>query len=66
MTDRVARASCSVERPALQYSAAWRRIWVVLVRMMHDKGAEKQQRAMQAVLQMDKIDIADLERAYDG
>ena len=32
--------------------------------LLHDKDAAKSQRVMQAMMQMDKIDIAGLERAH--
>jgi len=34
--------------------------------LLGDKDREKANRAMQAMLQMKKIDIAGLQRAYDG
>jgi predicted 3-demethylubiquinone-9 3-methyltransferase (glyoxalase superfamily) len=48
-----------------KFGLSWQVVPAVLVRMMHE-DTEKSQRVMQAVLQMDKIDIADLKRAYDG
>ncbi|MGH7850082.1 MAG: VOC family protein, partial [Thermodesulfobacteriota bacterium] len=36
----------------------------VLVEMLQDKDPEKAKRVMKAMLQMDKIDIAGLKRAY--
>jgi hypothetical protein len=33
--------------------------------MLQDKDAEKSQRVMKAMLQMDKIDIEGLKRAYE-
>ena len=38
----------------------------VLGEMLQDKDAAKSQRAMQAMLGMKKLDIAELQRAYDG
>jgi len=38
----------------------------VLVEMMSDPDSEKSGRAMEAMLQMKKIDIAALKRAYRG
>ena len=34
--------------------------------MLHDKDAGKAERVMHAMLQMKKIDIANLKAAYDG
>ena len=48
-----------------KFGLSWQVVPTVLVRMMHE-DAEKSQRVMQAVLQMDKTDIADLKRAYEG
>jgi len=36
-----------------------------LGRLLHDKDPVKSQRVMQAMMQMDKIDIAGLERAHE-
>jgi predicted 3-demethylubiquinone-9 3-methyltransferase (glyoxalase superfamily) len=38
----------------------------VLIDILHDKDAEKAERVMHAMLQMQKIDIAKLKAAYDG
>jgi predicted 3-demethylubiquinone-9 3-methyltransferase (glyoxalase superfamily) len=34
--------------------------------MLRDKDAQKAKRVMEAMMQMDKIDIARLEQAYDA
>jgi len=34
--------------------------------MLQDKDREKSKRVMQAMMQMDKIDIQTLKKAYDG
>ena len=47
-----------------KYGVSWQIIPTVLGEMLHDKNAAKAQRVMQAMLQMDKIDIRGLERAY--
>jgi predicted 3-demethylubiquinone-9 3-methyltransferase (glyoxalase superfamily) len=41
-------------------------VYCGLAELVSDPGSEKSQRAMVAVLQMKKIDIAQLERAYAG
>jgi predicted 3-demethylubiquinone-9 3-methyltransferase (glyoxalase superfamily) len=38
----------------------------VLLEMMADRNREKSDRAMEAMLQMKKLDIAELERAFEG
>jgi len=38
----------------------------VLVEMLQDKDAEKSNRVMKAMLQMHKIDINGLKKAYEG
>jgi len=49
-----------------KYGASWQIIPRVLVEMITDPDAEKSQRAMGAMLQMKKIDIDGLKRAYAG
>ena len=49
-----------------KYGLSWQVIPTALGDMLHDKDPEKSQRVMQAMLQMDKIDIARLKQAYDG
>jgi predicted 3-demethylubiquinone-9 3-methyltransferase (glyoxalase superfamily) len=48
-----------------RYGLSWQIIPSVLGKLMGDKNAEKAKRVMQAMLQMDKIDIEGLQRAYD-
>ena len=38
----------------------------VLLEMLNDPDREKSDRAMDAMLQMKKIDIAELQRAFEG
>jgi predicted 3-demethylubiquinone-9 3-methyltransferase (glyoxalase superfamily) len=38
----------------------------LLLEMLQDKDAEKAQRVMQAMMQMTKIEIAPLKKAYEG
>jgi predicted 3-demethylubiquinone-9 3-methyltransferase (glyoxalase superfamily) len=49
-----------------KFGVSWQVVPRVLVEMMADTDAEKSGRAMQAMLQMKKIDIAALQRAYAG
>ena len=49
-----------------KYGLSWQIIPTVLGELMRDKDSVKAGRVMQALLQMDKIDIAVLKKAYDG
>jgi predicted 3-demethylubiquinone-9 3-methyltransferase (glyoxalase superfamily) len=49
-----------------KFGLSWQIIPTVLGRLMGDPDHEKANRVMQAMLQMKKIDIAGLHRAYDG
>ncbi len=49
-----------------KYGLSWQIIPSVLGKMLHDKDPEKANRVMKAMLQMNKIDIQSLKRAYDG
>src|SRR2546425_4267884 len=49
-----------------KYGLSWQIIPTALGEMLQDPDAEKANRVMQAMLQMSKIDIAGLRRAYDG
>jgi predicted 3-demethylubiquinone-9 3-methyltransferase (glyoxalase superfamily) len=49
-----------------KYGLSWQIIPSVLGKMMADKDPMKAKRVMQAMLQMDKIDIGGLQKAYDG
>lgn len=49
-----------------RYGVSWQVIPTVLMEMMQDPDHVKSQRATQAMLQMKKLDIAKLKRAYDG
>ncbi len=49
-----------------QYGASWQVVPGVLPEMLKDHKSEKSKRAMKAMMQMKKIDIAELERAYSG
>ena len=49
-----------------RYGLSWQIIPTALGELMQDPDAEKSGRVMQAMLQMQKIDIAGLQRAYAG
>ncbi len=48
-----------------KFGLSWQIIPTVLGEMLQDKDAEKANRVMRAMLQMDKIDISRLRQAYD-
>ena len=48
-----------------KFGVSWQIIPSALGRLMQDKDREKSARVMKAMLQMDKIDIKALQRAYD-
>jgi predicted 3-demethylubiquinone-9 3-methyltransferase (glyoxalase superfamily) len=47
-----------------KYGLSWQIVPTVLGEMMQDKDAEKSQRVMKAILQMNKLDIERLKQAY--
>jgi predicted 3-demethylubiquinone-9 3-methyltransferase (glyoxalase superfamily) len=49
-----------------KYGLSWQVVPSALGEMLQDQDPKKSQRVMQAMLQMDKIDIARLKQAYDG
>jgi predicted 3-demethylubiquinone-9 3-methyltransferase (glyoxalase superfamily) len=49
-----------------KYGLSWQVVPTVLVEMMSDPDRKKAGRAMEAMLQMKKLDIAALQRAYEG
>ena len=49
-----------------KYGLSWQVVPTALSRMMSDPDKAKAGRAMQAMLQMKKLDIAELERAFEG
>ena len=49
-----------------RYGLSWQIIPSVLGKMLQDPDAERAQRVMQAMLQMDKIDIERLKQAREG
>jgi predicted 3-demethylubiquinone-9 3-methyltransferase (glyoxalase superfamily) len=49
-----------------KYGLSWQIVPTVLGEMMQDKDPEKTKRVMEAMLQMDKLDIKTLKQAYEG
>ncbi len=49
-----------------KYSVSWQIIPKVMAELLNDSHSEKSQRAMKAMLQMKKIDIETIRRAYEG
>jgi predicted 3-demethylubiquinone-9 3-methyltransferase (glyoxalase superfamily) len=47
-----------------KYGLSWQVVPTILGELLQDEDQEKSNRVMQAMLQMTKIDIAELERAY--
>ena len=45
---------------------SWQIVPTALPRLLKDPDPEKSNRVMKAMMQMTKIDVAALERAYDG
>lgn len=49
-----------------KFGLSWQIVPTVLAKLMSDPDPQKTNRVMQAVLQMDRLDIATLQRAYAG
>src|SRR5881227_4174532 len=49
-----------------KYGLSWQIVPTVLIDMLHDKDSRKSEHVMQAMLQMQKIDIKKLKAAYAG
>jgi predicted 3-demethylubiquinone-9 3-methyltransferase (glyoxalase superfamily) len=49
-----------------KYGLSWQIVPTILPQLLRDKNPAKAHAAMQAMLQMGKIDIAGLQKAYDG
>jgi predicted 3-demethylubiquinone-9 3-methyltransferase (glyoxalase superfamily) len=49
-----------------KFGISWQIVPAALGRMLHDPDAGKSSRVMQALLQMEKLDLARLRQAYDG
>jgi predicted 3-demethylubiquinone-9 3-methyltransferase (glyoxalase superfamily) len=48
-----------------KFGVSWQIVPTILSKLLGDKDREKAKRVMQAMLQMDKIDISRLQQAYD-
>ena len=48
-----------------KYGLSWQVVPTLVGKLMQDKDAEKTKRVMQAIMQMNKLEIAGLKRAYD-
>jgi len=48
------------------YGVSWQIVPTVLSKMLQDKNAKKRERVMRALLQMKKLNIETLQRAYEG
>ena len=49
-----------------KYGLSWQIVPTVLAELFQDNDAEKSKRVMEAMLQMDKLDIKTLKQAYQG
>jgi predicted 3-demethylubiquinone-9 3-methyltransferase (glyoxalase superfamily) len=49
-----------------KFGLSWQIVPSALVEMLQDQDAEKSNRVMQAMMQMRKIDVASLRRAYEN
>jgi predicted 3-demethylubiquinone-9 3-methyltransferase (glyoxalase superfamily) len=49
-----------------KFGLSWQVVPTVLIEMLADKDVARAKRVMHAMLQMDKIDIPALQKAYDG
>jgi predicted 3-demethylubiquinone-9 3-methyltransferase (glyoxalase superfamily) len=49
-----------------KFGVSWQIIPTALGKLLRDKDPEKSKRVMQAMMKMDKIDIAGLQKAYEG
>jgi predicted 3-demethylubiquinone-9 3-methyltransferase (glyoxalase superfamily) len=49
-----------------KFGLSWQIVPTALIEMVQDKDAKRSQRVMAAMMQMVKIDIAGLKKAYDG
>jgi predicted 3-demethylubiquinone-9 3-methyltransferase (glyoxalase superfamily) len=48
-----------------KYGVSWQIVPTILIKMLKDKDSEKSQKVMKAMLQMHKLDISTLKKAYE-
>ncbi len=48
-----------------KYGVSWQIVPILLIKMLKDKDSEKSQKVMKAMLQMHKLDISTLKKAYE-
>ena len=48
-----------------KYGVSWQIVPIILIKMLKDKDSEKSQKVMKAMLQMHKLDIITLKKAYE-
>jgi predicted 3-demethylubiquinone-9 3-methyltransferase (glyoxalase superfamily) len=48
-----------------KYGVSWQIVPIILIKMLKDKDSEKSQKVMKAMLQMHKLDIGTLKKAYE-
>ena len=51
--------------PKDKYGVSWQIVPTILIKMLKDNDSEKSQKVMKAMLQMHKLDISTLKKAYD-
>lgn len=49
-----------------KFGVSWQVVPTMLNELISDHGSERSERAMEAMLKMKKLDVAELQRAYDG
>ena len=49
-----------------KFGLSWQIVPTALGKLLGDKDPQKSKRVMQAMMKMDKIDIAELQKAYEG
>jgi hypothetical protein len=66
--DRQLEVFCVSGQPGLKdrYGVSWQVVPTMMDELFKNEKSEGAQRAMEAMLRMKKIDIAELRRAYDG